>query len=362
MSFAILGTSARRSRARRSCFGSGSSRTLRTRSISVRSWSVGWPAHPGSATRSSARTTADARPLRPSVAIDVLLDLAEDVLGQQLLEVDRRFDLSDPPAGGDELLRSARTDTQVLFPDQPLRLDRRDRVVLQLDPRIDPEGHERLIVFQGDGLHAPDLDARDLHRRAGLQPPDRRKLGGDHVAAPTEERNASEVNRKVAQCQDADQYEQPDRDVDPRSLLHQAPSARSGSPRMNCRTTGFGDAWMTAGGPTSAIRPSCSMATVSAISKISGISWLTMTAVKRSFRWSSRIRWWMVLTRIGSRPVVGSLTKPIWSRATRATATATTSKEPPATSAGAELLIARAISPASEPTRELSRSVSSRTG
>src|SRR5207245_29473 len=170
-----------------------------TRSISVRSWSVGWPAHPGAATRSSARTTADTRPLRPGVAIDVLLDLAEDVLGQQLLEVDRRFDLSDPPAGRDELLRSARTDTQVLFPDQP-------------------------------------------HRH-----------------------------------------------VDPRSLLHQAPSARSGSPRMNCRTTGFGDAWMTAGGPTSAIRPSCSMATVSAISKISGISWLTMTAVKRSFRWSSRI-------------------------------------------------------------------------
>src|SRR2546422_1273823 len=151
MSFAILRTSARRSRARPSFFSSGSSRTLRTRSISVRSWSVGWPAHPGIATRSSARTTADARPLRPSVAIDVvLLDLAEDVLGQQLLEVDRRFDLMDPPAARDDLLRSARTDTQVLFPDQPLRLDRRDRVVLQLDPRIDPEGHERLIVFQGD--------------------------------------------------------------------------------------------------------------------------------------------------------------------------------------------------------------------
>src|SRR5438128_2990703 len=239
MPFASRRTSIRRSRARPSFLSPGSSRTLRTRSISVCSWSVGWPARAGAATTSSATTAANAKPLRPSVAIDVLLDLAENVLGQKLLEVDRRFDLSDPPAGLDDLLRSPRTDTQVLLPDQPLRLDRRDRVVLQLDPRIDPEGYERLIVPQCDGLYAPDLDARDLHRRAGLQPADRRELGGDHVAAPAEERNVSELNRKVAQCQDADEHEQPDRDVDPPSL-HQVPSALSGSPRMNCRTTGFG--------------------------------------------------------------------------------------------------------------------------
>src|SRR2546428_14143260 len=105
MSSAFRRPPPRRSRARPSFFSSGSSRTLRTRLISVRSWSVGWPAHPGAATRSSARTTADARPLRLRVAIEVLLDLAEDVLGHQLLEADRPFDPSDPPAGREVVRR-----------------------------------------------------------------------------------------------------------------------------------------------------------------------------------------------------------------------------------------------------------------
>ena len=39
-----------------------------------------------------------------------------------------------------------------------------------------------------------------------------------------------------------------------------------------------------------------------AIWKISGISWLTMTAVKPNFRWSPTIRWWIELTRIGIEP------------------------------------------------------------
>src|SRR3989441_5795981 len=269
MSFATLRIAARRSLALFAFFSSGSSRTLMTRSIWARSWSVGSPARAGRATRSSARTVAHPQRKRRDV-IDVL-DLAEDVFRQQLLEVDGRLDLPDPATGRDDLLGPARADAHVLLPDQPLRLDRRHRVLLQLDPSTDPEGHERLVVLQADALDAPDLDARDLHRRAGLQPADRRELGEDRITAAAEERNASEFNGKIPQCQEAEQQEQSHGDVDAPSL-HQVSSAPSGSPRMNRRTTGFVEAWMTAGGPTSAIRPSCSMATVSAISKISGIS------------------------------------------------------------------------------------------
>src|SRR5438876_766315 len=211
--------------------------------------------------------------------LDELLALRRRPLGPMarqraprgLAEVEGRLDLSDPATGRDDLLGPARADAHVLLPDQPLRLDRRDRVLLQLDPSTDPEGHERLVVLQADVLDAPDLDARDLHRRAGLQPADRRELGEDRIATAAEERNASEFNGKIPQCQEAEQQEQSHGDVDAPSL-HQVSSAPSGSPRMNRRTTGFVEAWMTAGGPTSAIRPSCSMATVSAISKISGIS------------------------------------------------------------------------------------------
>src|SRR6266571_9451929 len=59
-----------------------------------------------------------------------------------------------------------------------------------------------------------------------------------------------------------------------------------------------------------------------------------MTAVKWSFRWRLRIRWWMVLTRIGSRPVVGSSKKTISGSVMSARAIATRLRMPPETSAG----------------------------
>src|SRR3990167_6858953 len=333
MSLAICRTAARRSRARGSFFSSGSSRTFRTRSIWARSCSVGGPAHAGcSAARSARSAAANTTPQRRTL-IGTLLDLPKDVLGQQLLEIDRRLDLADPAAGRDDLLPASPTYPYVLLTDQPLGLDRRDRVVLELDVPDHAQRHARLVVGQPDRFDAPDLDARDLDGGAGLEPADRRKVDRDHVPAAAEEGNPSESNRKVPQSQDAEQHEHADRDVDARPL-HQLTSARSGSPRMNWRTTRVSDSWMAAGGPTSTIRPSCSIATRSAISKISGISWLTITAVKRK-RWCrSWISRWIVLTRIGSRPVVGSSKKMISGSMTRARAIATRLRMPPEISAG----------------------------
>src|SRR5207249_5379581 len=148
----------------------------------------------------------------------------------------------------------ARADAHVFLPDQPLRLDRRDRILLQLDPSTDPEGHERLVVLQADVLDAPDLDARDLHRRAGLQPADRRELGEDRIATAAEERNASEFNGKIPQCQEAEQQEQSHSDVAAPSL-HKVSSAPPGSPRLTPRPPGSAKAWMTAGGPPPPTRP-----------------------------------------------------------------------------------------------------------
>src|SRR5438094_9367025 len=198
MSFATLRIAARRSFALFAFFSSGSSRTLMTRSIWARSWSVGSPARAGRATRSSARTVAHAQRPRRDVN-DVLLDLAEDVFRQQLLEVDGRLDLSDPATGRDDLLGPARADAHVFLPDQPLRLDRRDRILLQLDPSTDPEGHERLVVLQADVLDAPDLDARDLHRRAGLHAAHRRKVGKGRMGAAAEGGKRSREDGKKPQ-------------------------------------------------------------------------------------------------------------------------------------------------------------------
>src|SRR5882762_3760055 len=279
MSSAILRTATRLSFGL--SFSVGSSISLSTRSTCPLSWSIGSPARAGSAasTSASVRTSAVVKGdlmirILPMISVS---HLAEDVLRQQLLEVHGRLHLADLAAGLDDLVRAARTDPHVLLADQTLGLDRRDRVFLQLHALVHAQLDARLVVVEADRVHPADLDARDLDRRAGLQPPDGREIHHHHVAPPAQERHPAELNRKIPQGHDTEHHEESDYYVDPYAL-HQVPS---GSPRMNFWTTRFWDACSWAGGPTSTIRPSWSMATRSAISKISGISWLTMTAVKR---------------------------------------------------------------------------------
>src|SRR6266436_2726949 len=312
----------------------GSSISLSTRSTCALSCSIGAPARAGSAasTSASVRTSAVVKGdlmlrILPMISVS---HLAEDVLRQQLLEVHGRLHLADLAAGRDDLVRAARTDPHVLLADQTLGLDRRDRVLLQLDALLHAQDHARLVVVEADRVHPADLDPCDLDRRAGLEPAHGREIHGHLVAAGAQERHAPQLDRKIPQGHDAEHHEDADYYVDP-CALHQVPS---GSPRMNFWTTRFWDACSWAGGPTSTMRPSCSMATRSAISKISGISWLTMTAVKRWRRWRSRIRWWIVFTRTGSSPVVGSSKNTISGSVTRARAMATRLRMPPDTSAG----------------------------
>src|SRR5262245_59290528 len=107
MSSAILRTATRRSLARPSFLSSGSSRVLRTRSIWVRSRSVGAPAHPSRQGSRHSKSTAATRARRGEPFIlSSSSDLAEDVLGDELLEIHRRLDLPDAPVGGDQLVRA----------------------------------------------------------------------------------------------------------------------------------------------------------------------------------------------------------------------------------------------------------------
>src|SRR5262245_60064852 len=65
-----------------------------------------------------ARMRRAARRTRP-----MTLHLAEDVLRDQLLEVDGRFDLRESAAGGHQLVRASRADLDELLADETLRLD-----------------------------------------------------------------------------------------------------------------------------------------------------------------------------------------------------------------------------------------------
>src|SRR5262249_11903958 len=154
------------------------SSTFSTRSICVRSWSLGAPpAAVGAATALSTNASRSAGTRRRcSDLIDDLLDLSENVLRQELFEVDGRLDLAETPVGRGALVGSAGADAHVLLADQPLGLDRGDRVLLELDVTLDAEHHPRLIVGEPDRLDATDLDAGDLDGRPRLQTSHRRKL------------------------------------------------------------------------------------------------------------------------------------------------------------------------------------------
>ena len=202
--------------------------------------------------------------------------------------------------------------------------------------------HVGLVVLQHDAIHAAHLDARDLDGGAGLEPAHGGEIRADDVAAAAQEIDPAELHGQPSQGDQADEHEHAHAQIQCRSfhrpfssdyrsvlrghrldvaldeLLHDR-VRRAGSPR--------------AGRPRRSA-PSWSIATRSAISKISGISWLTMTAVNRNLRCSSTIRWWIVLTRIGSSPVVGSSKKTISGSVTRARAMATRLRMPPEISAG----------------------------
>src|SRR5882672_9430093 len=227
MSLATWRTASRRSRCRPSFRSSESSRIFTALSIWVRSWSVGAPAQarwgPASTNGSSTASTS----ARASQVIEgpPALHLAEDILRQQLLEIDGRLDLTDLAVRPDDLVRAPRADADVLLADQPLCLDRGDRVLLELDARLHPEGDPGLVVGQADRLDPADLDPRDLHARAGFEPAHRRKVDGHVVALAAQERDLTEADREIAERHDPQNDEDSHRDVHPRAL-HQRSSGR----------------------------------------------------------------------------------------------------------------------------------------
>src|SRR3989441_8819452 len=167
MSSAILRTLLRRSSARLSFLRSGSSMAFTTRSIWTLSWSEACPARAAVA-GATTRASTTAMGTKNESTRTSCLNFPEHVLGDELLEIDRRFHLADAPARLDELLRRSRTDADEFLADEPLRLDRCDRVFLQLNIRVQPQHDVRLVVVQSDRLHAPDLDPGDLDAGPGL--------------------------------------------------------------------------------------------------------------------------------------------------------------------------------------------------
>src|SRR5439155_27292386 len=79
-------------------------------------------------------------------------NLAEDVFRQQLLEIDRWLHFTNLSVRRNDLVRAARADANVLLADQALGLDRRDRVLLELDGGLEPQHDAGLIIRQSDRL------------------------------------------------------------------------------------------------------------------------------------------------------------------------------------------------------------------
>src|SRR5207245_1189280 len=130
------------------------------------------------------------------------LHLAEDIFRQQLREVYRCLDLTDLSVWSDDLVRAALDGPDVLLADQALRLDRGDRVFLELDVFLHSERDASLVVVETDRLDPPDLDARDLHGRAGLEPAHRREVGGHDIPATAQEPHQTHADRQAPEGDD----------------------------------------------------------------------------------------------------------------------------------------------------------------
>src|SRR3984893_5510330 len=221
ISLAIFRTATRRSATLSAPLKLGSSRVLSTRSTEPRNWSVGTPAAAGTAViTASPRASSALFTWNQFIATSRFesLHLAEDVLGEQLLDVDRRLDLADPAVGRDDLVGAARADADVALADQALGLDGGDRVVLQLHPGLDHHDHVGLVVLQHDAIHPAHLDPRDLDGRARLEPAHGGEVRAHHVAPVAQEIDAAELHRHPSQGDQADEHEHAHAQIQCRSL------------------------------------------------------------------------------------------------------------------------------------------------
>src|SRR5258705_4383055 len=161
----------------------------------------------------------------------VALDLAENVLRQQLFQIDGRLHLGNLAVRLDDLVRPARADLDELLADEALGLDGRDGVFRDLDAVLDGHDHAGLIVVQAERGDPAHLHSGDLDRRPGLEPARRREIRGDDVVSAAPQLYFSESNRKPAQCQDSENHEHSHGDVQ-RGTLHAA------SPFTSCGMVG----------------------------------------------------------------------------------------------------------------------------
>src|SRR5262249_56661575 len=99
------------------------------RSIWSLSWSVAWPARAVVARATMKASTSAMRTNNEGTSTS-RLDFPEHVLGDELLEIHRCFHLPDASTGLDQLLGGPWADADEFLTDEPLRLDRRDRVFL----------------------------------------------------------------------------------------------------------------------------------------------------------------------------------------------------------------------------------------
>src|SRR5262245_13094199 len=143
------------------------------------------------------------------------LHLAEYILGDQLLQIDGRFDLGEPPASRHKLVRASRTDLDEPLADQTLGLDRDDRVRLELDAVVDPERDPRLVILEAYRLDAADRDAGDLDGGPGLEAAHRREVREDDVPSVPEYVDPAKVHGQVRQRNNSHEHEQPNPELHP---------------------------------------------------------------------------------------------------------------------------------------------------
>src|SRR5581483_5378803 len=255
----------------------------------------------------------------------------DDVL--DLIAVLQLAVLDDLPGQRIRRLGRAGIDLEIELAEQRRRLLEDGGVGVELDVRLEADGHARERAVEPPVADLADVEAGDLHARFVDEPGGVAEQRPHRVA-----RAAGDAFRdpaKAAEREDGNHHHgEPDLDRRPRRS-HAVPFIRT-EPDIstNAFKNSFCETRISSGVPDATMRPSLSIEMRSAMRNVDAMSWLITTLVTPVSLEMSRIMSSTFLVAIGSSPVVGSSYNRISGFKTNARANPTRLRMPPEISAG----------------------------
>src|SRR5215471_19025764 len=137
-------------------------------------------------------------------------DISRHDFAQQVRKIGRRLRFANAVAVTEKLIRSTGTKEHEFVADKTARADRRDRIVLELDPVVDAQSQATAVLREGNGFNLADLDAGNFHRVPDLEPRHRGEISIHDVAPAAKDLELAQTDREITETSDSDQNKDAD--------------------------------------------------------------------------------------------------------------------------------------------------------